>query len=80
MAVGLCMSSHNGTLTEILKTGSDGHPIIENYVLVRHAPCHQERRHASCAGNIIAIIVRPASLGLSPVIKRARTFNDCRWR
>lgn len=45
---------------------SDGHPIIENYVLVRHAARHRERRcHASCAGNIIAIIVRPAALDLS---------------
>jgi hypothetical protein len=45
---------------------SDGHPIIENYVLVRQAVRHRERRcHVSCPGNIIAIIVRPASLDLS---------------
>jgi hypothetical protein len=33
---------------------SDGHPIIENYVLARHAPRHRESKgHASCTGNII---------------------------
>src|SRR5262249_11789801 len=65
----------------IVPRADDGHPIIENYVLVRHAARHlRSDVTTACAGNIIAIIVRPASLFLSPIIKHAHTLADDCWR